>query len=179
MDKFVIVFIYDILIYSRNREEHAQHLRLVLHRIETKKLYAKFKKCKFWFDMVVFLGRMVSKGGMAVDPAKIEAVMKWPQPKTVTEIRSFLGLAGYYQRFVEGFAKIAKPMTVLTRKKHKYSWTEANERSFQELKNRLTTTPVLTIPQGSTGFAIYCDASKSGLGAVLMQHGNVAAYASR
>ena len=128
---------------------------------------------------MVFLGHVVSKDGVAVDPAKVEAVLNWPQPKNVTEIRSFLGLAGYYRRFVEGFAKIANPMTALTRKEHKYNWTESCERSFRELKKRLTTAPFLTIPQGSTEFSIYCDASKSGLGAVLMQHGKVVAYASR
>ena len=134
LDKFVIVFIDDILIYSRSREEHAQHLRSVLQRLQSKKLYAKFKKCEFWLDKVVFLGHVVSKEGIAVDPTKIEAVTNWQRPKNVTEVRSFLGLAGYYRRFVEGFAKIANPLTALTRKEHKYTWTEPCEGSFQELK---------------------------------------------
>ena len=178
LDKFVIVFIDDILIYSRSQEEHAEHLALVLKRLQDKQLYAKFKKCEFWLDKVVFLGHVVSKEGIMVDPAKIEAVVEWLQPKNVTEIRSFLGLAGYYRRFVEGFSKIATPMTALTRKGQKFMWTEACENSFQELKKRLTTAPVLTIPQGTTGFAIYCDASKLGLGAILIQHSKVIAYAS-
>ena len=114
-----------------------------------------------------------------MDPTKVEAVLKWPQPKNVTEIRSFLGLAGYYRRFVEGFVKIANPMTALTRKKHKYNWTKSCQQSFQELKKRLNTAPVLTIPQGSTRFAIYYDVSKSKLVTVLMQHDKVVAYASR
>ena len=114
-----------------------------------------------------------------VDPSKTEAVSQWQQPKNVSEVRSFLGLAGYYRRFVEGFSRIALPLTQLTRKNHKFLWTEACERSFQELKERLTTAPVFTIPQGSDGFALYCDASKQGLGAVLMQNGKVVAYASR
>ena len=127
LDKFVIVFIDDILIYSKGRNEHAQHLRLVLQRLEAKKFYAKFKKCEFWLEQVVVLGHVVSKDGVAVDPAKVEAILKWPQPKNVTEIRSLLGLATHYRRFVEGFAKIANPMTALTRKKHKYNWTESCE----------------------------------------------------
>ena len=178
-DKFVIVFIDDILIYSKSTEEHAQHLELVLRRLQDKQLYAKFKKCEFWLDKVIFLGHVVAKEGIMVDPAKIEAVLQWSQPKNILEIRSFLGLAGYYRRFVEGFSKIAIPLTLLTRKGHKFTWTEACEKSFQELKTRLTTAPVLTIPHGNNGFAIYCDASKHGLGAVLMQNGKVVAYASR
>ena len=121
----------------------------------------------------------MSDEGISVDPNKIEAIINWKQPKSVTEIRSFLGLAGYYRRFVEGFSRLAGPLTALTRKGQKYVWTERCEESFQELKRRLTTAPVLTLPQGTEGFAIYCDASKSGLGAVLMQHGKVVAYASR
>ena len=127
----------------------------------------------------MFLGHIVSEEEVVVDPAKIEAIINWKQPKTVTEIRSFLGLAGYYRRFVEAFARLAGPLTALTRKDHKFVWNERCEQSFQELKRRLTTAPVLTIPQGTEGFEIYCDASKQGLGVVLMQHDKVVAYASR
>ena len=179
LDKFIIVFIDDILIYSKTKEEHAQHLEMALTRLREKQLYAKFSKCEFWLEHVVFLGHVVSSTGIMVDPTKVEAVKQWNQPKTVTEIRSFLGLAGYYRKFVEGFSKLAMPLTQLTRKGQKFVWSEKCEESFQELKNRLTTAPVLTIPQGADGFAIYCDASKQGLGAVLMQHGKVIAYASR
>ena len=162
IDKFVIVFIDDILVYSKSREEHEQHLRLVLERLKEKQLYAKFKKCEFWLDKVVFLGHVVSKDGIMVDPAKIEAVSQWQQPKNVPEVRSFLGLAGYYRRFVEGFSKIALPMTLLTRKGHKFTWSDSCEGSFQELKKRLTMAPVLTIPKGIEGLALYCDTSKQG-----------------
>ena len=179
LDKFVIVFIDDILIYSKSEEEHEAHLRQVLKRLSVEKLYAKFSKCEFWLNRVIFLGHVVSDKGISVDPSKIEAIISWKQPKSVTEIRSFLGLAGYYRRFVEGFSRLAGPLTALTRKGQKYVWTERCEESFQELKRRLTTAPVLTLPQGTEGFAIYCDASKLGLGAVLMQHGKVVAYASR
>ena len=114
-----------------------------------------------------------------MDPAKIEAVSKWHTPTNVTEIRSFLGLAGYYRRFVEGFSSLAAPLTALTKKGKKYEWTEKCEESFQELKRRLTSAPILTIPNGEEGLVIYSDASKIGLGAVLMQNGKVIAYASR
>ena len=113
-------------------------------------------------EKVAFLVHTVSKERVTVDPAKIKAVISWRWLKNITEVRSFLGLAGYYRRFVEGFARIASPLTALTHKEHKYAWTEPCEGSFQELKKCLTTAPVLAIPQGNAGFAIYCDASKSG-----------------
>ncbi|XP_060972248.1 uncharacterized protein LOC133038182 [Cannabis sativa] len=116
LDKFVVVFIDDILIYSKTMEEHEEHLRMTLNRLKENQLYAKFKKCEFWLEKVAFLGHIVSKDGVEVDPTKIEAVKSWPTPKTASEVRSFLGLAGYYRRFVEGFSKIATPLTNLTRK---------------------------------------------------------------
>jgi hypothetical protein len=114
-----------------------------------------------------------------VDPRKVEAVLKWERPTNITEIHSFLGLAGYYRRFIEGFSTIAIPMTRLTRKETKWEWTQECEESFQELKKRLTIAPVLTLPSGTEGLVVYSDASKKGLGCVLMQHGKVIAYASR
>ena len=113
-----------------------------------------------------------------MDPSKVEAVSQWKQPRNPTEVQSFLGLAGYYRRFVDGFSKIAAPMTVFTRKNVKFKWTEACEQSFQELKRQLVIVPILTILEGEDGFIIYYDASGQGLGAVLMQHGRVIAYAS-
>ncbi|KAL5570097.1 hypothetical protein UlMin_026672 [Ulmus minor] len=157
LDKFVVIFIDDILIYSKTREDHEAHLELVLQRLKEHRLYAKFKKCEFWIEQVTFLGHVISKDG----------------------IRSFLGMAGYYRRFVEGFSRIARPLTMLTRKNVRFTWTEDCEKSFQELKKRLTTAPVLAIPSGNNGFVIYSDASKMGLEAVLMQHGRVITYASR
>ncbi|KAJ4710029.1 Retrotransposon protein, putative, Ty3-gypsy subclass [Melia azedarach] len=179
LDRFVIVFIDDILVYSPSREEHAEHLRVVLQTLKNKQLYAKFSKCQFWLDRVAFLGHVISANGIYVDPQKIKAMVNWERPTSVTEVRSFLGLAGYYRRFVEGFSKIVGPLTKLTRKNVKFEWTDDCEQSFQELKKRLTSAPVLTLPSGTEGFMVYSDASRQGLGCVLMQHGNVIAYASR
>jgi hypothetical protein len=179
MDSFVIVFIDDILVYSKSQEEHEEHLRIVLQILRDRKLFAKLKKCEFWMDRVVFLGHVISRDGITVDPSKIEAVVNWVRPTNVSEVRSFLGLASYYRRFVEGFSCIATPLTRLTRKNAKFEWTNECEKSFQELKQRLVSAPVLTIPSSSSGFVIYSDASHKGLGCVLMQHGKVVAYASR
>ncbi|KAL0550232.1 hypothetical protein IC582_014736 [Cucumis melo] len=179
LDSFVIVFIDDILIYSKTEAEHEEHLHQVLETLRANKLYAKFSKCEFWLRKVTFLGHVVSSEGVSVDPAKIEAVTNWPRPSTVSEIRSFLGLAGYYRRFVEDFSRIASPLTQLTRKGTPFVWGPACERSFQELKQKLVTASVLTVPDGSGNFVIYSDASKKGLGCVLMQQGKVVAYASR
>ena len=121
---------------------------------------------------------MISADGIYVDPQKIEAVMNWERPTSVSEVRSFLHLAGYYRRFVEGFSKTALPLTKLTRKKAKFGWTNDYEQSFQELRKRLTSAPILTLPSGTEGFVVYSDASRQGLGCELMQHGKVIAYAS-
>ncbi|KAL4020916.1 hypothetical protein IC575_019704 [Cucumis melo] len=179
LDTFVIVFIDDILIYCKTEAEHEEHLRMVLQTLRDNKLYANFSKCEFWLKQVSFLGHVVSKAGVSVDPAKIEAVTSWTRPSTVSEVRSFLGLAGYYRRFVENFSRIATPLTQLTRKGAPFVWSKACEDSFQNLKQKLVTAPVLTVPDGSSSFMIYSDASKKGLGCVLMQQGKVVAYASR
>ncbi|KAL5571283.1 hypothetical protein UlMin_020880 [Ulmus minor] len=144
LDKFVIVFIDDILVYSRSQEEHANHLRMVLRTLVEHRLYAKFSKCEFWLQSVQFLGHVISKDGLSVDPAKIEAVSKWAAPTSVTEIRSFLGLAGYYRRFVKGFSTLAAPLTTLTKKDQKFEWSDKCEQSFQELKRRLTIADALS-----------------------------------
>ncbi|KAL0545979.1 hypothetical protein IC582_015883 [Cucumis melo] len=179
LDTFVIVFINDILIYSKTKAEHEEHLRMVLQTPWDNKLYAKFSKCEFWLKQVSFLGHVVSNAGVYVDPAKIEAVTSWPRPFTVSEVSSFLGLAGYYRQFVENFSRIATPLTQLTRKGAPFVWSKACEDSFQNLKQKLVTAPVLTVPDGSGSFVIYSDASKKGLGCVLMQQGKVVTYASR
>ena len=179
LDKCVVVFIDDILVYSSSYLEHEKHLRKVLEILRENKLYAKLDKCEFWLKEVIFLGHVISAGGICVDPGKVEAVLKWEKPINVTEIRSFLGLAGYYRRFIEGFSTIASPLTKLTRKEVRFNWSKECDESFQELKRRLTSAPVLALPSGTEGFIVYSDASSRGLGCVLMQHGKVIAYASR
>ncbi|GJX39617.1 putative reverse transcriptase domain-containing protein [Tanacetum coccineum] len=179
LDKFEIVFIDDILIYSKNKQEHEEHLKLILELLKKEELYAKFSKCEFWIPKVQFLGHVIDSKGIHVDPAKIESIKDWASPKSPTEIRQFLGLAGYYRRFIEGFSKIAKPMTKLTQKKVKFVWGDKQEATFQLLKQKLCSAPILALPKGSEDFIAYCDASKKGLGAVLMQREKVIAYASR
>ncbi|GJS04211.1 reverse transcriptase domain-containing protein [Tanacetum coccineum] len=179
LDKFVIVFIDDILIYSKNKQEHEEHLKIILELLKKEELYAKFSKCEFWIPKVQFLGHVIDNKGIHVDPAKIESVKDWASPKTPTEIRQFLGLAGYYRRFIEGFSKIAKPMTKLTQKKVKFEWGDKQEAAFQLLKQKLCSAPILALPEGSEDFIVYCDASIKGLGAVLMQREKVISYASR
>ncbi|KAG8489038.1 hypothetical protein CXB51_017121 [Gossypium anomalum] len=179
LDRFVVVFIDDILVFSRDEEEHAEHLRTVLQILREKQLYAKFSKCEFWLREVGFLGHIVSAEGIRVDPSKISAIVNWSPPKNVSEVRSFLGLTGYYQRFVQGFSMIASPMTRLLQKDVKFEWTDECQQSFNRLKDLLTKAPVLVQPEPGKEFVIYSDASLNGLGCVLMQEGKVIAYASR
>ncbi|KAL8115071.1 hypothetical protein AgCh_021772 [Apium graveolens] len=223
LEKYVIVFIDDIIFYSRTEAEHAEHLRIALGILREEQLFTKFLKCEFWQNEVQFLGHVINKEGVLVDPSKIEAVSNWERPTIPTEgddqwgihpstsrkgylleslpdqqdiremelvttripdpgfggVTSFIKLAGYYHRFVQDLSKIAAPLTRLTRKTEKFEWTEKYENSFQELKKRLVTDPVLALPDGKGDFVIYSDASYKGLGCVLMQHGKVIAYASR
>ncbi|XP_035830815.1 uncharacterized protein LOC118480199, partial [Helianthus annuus] len=179
LDKFVIVFIDDILIYSKSQEEHEQHLRIILELLRKEQLYAKFSKCDFWLREVHFLGHVVNKDGIHVDPSKVDSIRNWPAPRTPTEIRQFLGLAGYYRRFIKDFSKIAQPLTMLTQKGVVYRWGNTQEIAFQYLKDRLCSAPILSLPEGTDDFVVYCDASIQGLGCVLMQRDKVIAYASR
>jgi hypothetical protein len=177
LDKFVMVFIDNILIYSKSEEEHAQHLRVILQRLRDHHLYAKFSKCAFWLREVPFFGHVISAEGIAVDPSKVEEVLEWKSPKSVTQIRSFLGLAGYYRRFILNFSKISKPMTQLLEKEAKFKWSPQCEEVFLTLKKLLTTAPVLAQPDIEKSFDVYCDASGTGIGGVLMQDGRTIAYA--
>ncbi|GKV34751.1 hypothetical protein SLEP1_g43096 [Rubroshorea leprosula] len=179
LDKFVVVFIDDILIYSSSHALHKKHLRTLLETLRSERLFAKFKKCEFWLDNVAFLGHVVTKDGISIDPQKIKAVVDWKRPNSVVEVRSFLALACYYCRFVRDFSRIALPMTRLIRKDTKFEWTLECEKSFLTLKEKLVTTLVLALPINGEGFTIYSDASKKGLRCVLMQKDKVIAYASR
>jgi hypothetical protein len=178
LDKFVLVFIDDILVYSRSEEEHEEHLYLALQKVREHRLYAKLSKCEFWMKQVAFLGHVISKGGISVDLSKVQDVLHWNAPTSVGDIQSFLGLAGYYRRFIEGFSKISKPMTELLEEDKKFEWTSACEARFQELKKRMTAAPILVMPDMKKLFSIYCYAYGQGLGCVLMQDGHMVVYAS-
>jgi hypothetical protein len=179
LDKFVVVFIYDILVYSKNEQEHTEHLHIVLQRLRDHHLYAKLSKCDFWLREIKFLGHTISQDGISVDPEKVQEVMDWQPPTTVRQIQSFLGLVGYYRRFIPDFSRIAKPMTELLKKGVKFEWSQNCEDAFHALRQHLTTAPVLAQPDNTKSFDVYCDASSTGLGCVLMQDNRVIAYASR
>ncbi|KAA3480520.1 reverse transcriptase [Gossypium australe] len=179
LDRFVVAFIDDILIYSRDEIEQAEHLSIVLQTLREKQLYTKFSKCEFWLHEVSFLGHIVSASGIRVDPSKISAILNWKPPRNVSEVCSFLGLAGYYRRFVKCFSTIATPMTRLLQKDIRFEWSDKCQKSFDQLKTPLIEAPVLVQPESGKEFVIYSDASLNGLGCVLMQEGKVVAYASR
>ena len=163
LDPFVVVFMDDILIYSQSEWEHEYHLRIVVQLLRDHQLYVKFSKCEFWLTKVRFLGHVVSASGVSMDLEKVEAVMSWERPKSVFEIRSFLGLAWCYRRFIEDFSRLAAPMTRLTRKEVKFDWDDRCENAFQELKRRLTSAPILIVPDRGQWYTVYCDASRAGL----------------
>nr|GEW92766.1 putative reverse transcriptase domain-containing protein [Tanacetum cinerariifolium] len=175
LDKFVIVFIDDILIYSKNEKEHEEHLKVILEFLKKEELYAKFSKCEFWIPKVQFLSHVIDRRGIHVDPARIEFIKDWASPKTPTEIHQFLGLAGYYRRFIEGFSKIAKSMTKLTQKGIKFDWGDRKKTLFRSCVVRQFW---LYLKEAKTLWSIY-DALHKGLGTVLMQREKVIAYASR
>ncbi|GKG01090.1 hypothetical protein Tco_0305795, partial [Tanacetum coccineum] len=141
------------------KQEHKEHLKLILELLKKEELYAKFSKCEFWIPKVQFLGHVIDSQGIHLDPAKIESIKDWASPKSPMQIHQLLGPAGYYRRFIEGFSKIAKPMTKLTQKKVKFEWG-----TFQLLKKKLCSAPILALPEGSEDFIVYCDASIKGLG---------------
>ncbi|WVZ93032.1 hypothetical protein U9M48_039055 [Paspalum notatum var. saurae] len=179
LDQCVVVFIDDILIFSRTKEEHEQHLRIVLEKLRENQLYGKFSKCEFWLEKVAFLGHMLTAEEVSIDPEKVEDVSSWKPPHNVSEIRSFLGLVGYHRRFMENFSRIAKPMTGLLKNNVPFKWDDKCEDSFRCLKDNLTSALVLTLPDLQKDFVVYCDASRQGLECVLMQDNKVVSYASR
>jgi hypothetical protein len=179
LHKFVVVFIDDILIYSQNEQEHEEHLMKVLQRLRDCQLYAKLSKFEFWISKVLFLGHIINRDGLALNPKKVAAILDWKAPRDVRGIKSFIGMVGYYRCFIEGFSKIARPMKTLLAKKAEFKWTLACQESFETLKEKLTTSPVLILPDVHKPFLVYCDASHTSLGCVLMQEGRVVAYSSR
>lgn len=170
LDQFVVVYLDDILIYSRTPEEHEQHLQLVLQALEENELYVGVDKCAFGFPEVDFLGHVISGEGIKPDPAKISAVQEWPIPKTVKEVRSFLGLTGYYRRFISHYSAKALPLTELTKGDCAWQWGPKQQMAFESLKHALTNAPVLLTPDPSLPYEVYTDASNFALGAVLLQN---------
>ena len=172
LDKSVLCFLDDILIYSQTEEEHVRQVRAVLERLRANKLYGKLSKCSFMQREVEFLGHHIGADGLRMSPDKVGAVKSWPQPTSTTEVRSFLGLANFYRRFVEGYSRIALPLTELTKDATPFTWGEPQQKAFDALKATLCSAPVLVIPDQSKPFALSCDACKFSIGAVLQQdHG--------
>jgi hypothetical protein len=179
LDKFAVVFIDDILVFSKSMKEHEEHLRIVLQRLRDHQLYVKFSKCEFWLTKVQFLGHVVSSEGISVDPSKDREVLDWKPPRTVHQVWSFLCLAGYYHRFIPNFSKIAKPIMDLLKKEENFFWNAEHDEAFQTLKKLLTTSPMLAQLDITKSFDVYCDTSGTELGCVLMQEGHVIVYSSR
>jgi hypothetical protein len=173
LDKFVVIFIEDILVYSKSMDKNEEHLQVVLKRLRDHQLYVKFSKCEFWIEEVSFLGHVISPEEIVLDPGKVRDVLDWKPPKSVHQVWSFLGLVGYYRRFIPNFSKISKPITELLKKDTKYVWSKDCDEAFQMFKKLLTTSPVLAQPDIAKPFDVYCDASGSSLWCVLMQEGRV------
>ncbi|CAI7887071.1 unnamed protein product [Closterium sp. NIES-53] len=169
IDKFLVVFIDDLLVYSRTREEHLKHLELVLARLSEHRFYAKRSKCEFAKTKLSFLGHVISHGKLEVDNSKVAVLKEWKQPSTVKEVQAFLGLANYYRRFVKGFAAVAAPLTNLLRKDSSFSWGPLQQQAFEQLKTSLTSPPALAVPNPELPYFVWCDASDVALGAILCQ----------
>lgn len=178
LGKFVLVFFDDILIYSPNLNSHLNHLEIVLQTLDKNHLFAKASKCSFGQSQVEYLGHIISRDGVAPDPSKLVAVEQWDKPKTVKALRGFLGLTGYYRKFVRNYGAIARPLTDMTRK-GQFRWSEEAEQAFIDLKKAMVTAPVLTLPNLNLPFILETDACYNGIGAVLMQLSHPIAFISK
>ena len=180
LGNFVVVFLDDILIYSRSEEEHLEHLRLVFELLRAHKLYAKESKCEFFKEQVHYLGHIISNKGIMMDPDKVDAIVRWPHPTNLEELQIFLGLAGFYRKFIQDYAKIAVPMTnQLKDKGRSFTWGEEQQRSFDKLKVAIATAPILAIVDPHKPFVVETDASATAIGAVLIQDGRPIAFESK
>lgn len=169
LDRFVVVYLDDILVYSRSRDEHEEHLRTVLQVLRENKLYAKLNKCAFYRTEIEFLGHVISADGVYMEKNKMQDIKGWPQPKSVHEVRSFLGLAGFYRKFIKNFSQISSAMTDLLKKDSKFKWTERHQEAFESLKKAVSSAPVLIIPDPKLPFVVSTDASGYAIGATLSQ----------
>ena len=180
LGKFVVVFLDDILIYSRTKEEHIDHLRKIFELLQVNKLYAKESKCEFFATKIHYLGHIISDEGIKMEPSKIEAIMNWPSPTNLKEIQVFLGLAGFYRKFVKDYAKVAVPLTdQLKAKGCNFFWGKEQQRSFDRLKLAIATAPLLSVVDPHKSFVVEIDASATAIGAVLLQDGRPVAYESK
>lgn len=179
LDKFVVVYLDDIVVFSQTLEEHVQHLRLVFTKLREHELYVKKEKCEFCTEEIVFLGHVLGRGEIRMDPRKVEAVLGWTAPSKVPELRSFLGLANYYRRFIKGYSKLVAPLTDLLRKDCPWTWGAEQEEAFQRVKEALASEPVLRLPDFSAPFEVHTDASDRAIGGVLVQGKHPVAYESR
>ncbi|MCO5604727.1 hypothetical protein L7F22_058897 [Adiantum nelumboides] len=176
---FTGVFFDDVIIYSKTIEEHKEHLKVIFQALRDNKLYVNQKKSEFFLQEIQYLGHIISKNGIRMDPAKLEVIKDWPNPRNLHEVRSFIGMCAYYRRFIEKFSLIAGPLHDLTKKNVKYVWTEKRQQAFDTLKQKLISQPVLALPDLSKPFEVQCDACGDCLGAVLLQEGHAIAYESR
>ena len=172
------MFFDDILIYSSSWEDHLQHVKFVLDILRSHNLFLKREKCQFGQTQIKYLGHLIDVEGVSVDPQKVATVMEWPKPKTPKALRGFLGLTGYYRKFIHDYGKIASPLTNML-KKDSFTWTSALERAFQDLKEAMTQAPVLALPNFTNAFVVECDASGSGVGGILMQERRPIAFFSQ
>ncbi|KAK8948956.1 hypothetical protein KSP39_PZI005193 [Platanthera zijinensis] len=179
LDQFVVVYLDDIVIYSNSMEEHVEHLRIIFQALRENELYVKRSKCTFGVEEVHFLGHVIGHGRLKMDAAKIQAIVDWEPPTKVTELRSFLGLANYYRRFIQGYSRRAAPLTDLLKKDKTWAWDEGCQQAFEDLKLAMSTEPVLSLPDFGKEFEVQTDASDFAIGGVLMQDGHPIAYESR
>jgi hypothetical protein len=179
--KYMVLYLDDLCIFSKSEEEHIQHLATVLSILRKNKLFAKLKKCEFLKPSLKFLGHIVLADGLKVDPIKVAVIRDWPRPKTNKELRSFLGLANYFRKFVQGYSSLVAPLIKLTTKDKLSAddWSEQCERAFNGVKMMLTNAPVLVLPDPDKPYVVISDASVNGTGAILMQEGKVCAYTSK
>ncbi|CAI7733474.1 unnamed protein product [Closterium sp. NIES-53] len=177
--QFVLVYLDDILVYSKTEEEHTQHLKWVLGKLREHKFFAWLWKCHFYKRELEYLGHLVGNDGLKVDPKKLAAVQQWPVPQDVGQVRSFLGLANYFRRFLENYSSVVAPLTALTRKGNAWQWTDQCQKAFEEVKTMLTNAPVLALPDPSKPYEAVTDASTVGIGSILLQEGRPVAFESR